>query len=48
MYKVDTAAHFVLPDYENYASIFLALVAIPSIAGEMATGFLIMLLMALL
>ena len=36
MYMVDTAAHFVLPDYEEYASIFLALVAIPSIVGEMA------------
>lgn len=36
MYMVDTTAHFVLPDYEAYASIFLALVAIPSILGEMA------------
>jgi hypothetical protein len=36
MYMTDTAAHFVLPDYESYASIFLALVAIPSIVGEMA------------
>ena len=36
MYMVDTAAHFVLPDYEDYATIFLALVAIPSIVGEMA------------
>jgi hypothetical protein len=36
MYMVDTAAHFVLPDYESYASVFLALVAIPSILGEMA------------
>ncbi len=36
MYMVDTAAHFILPNYENYASIFLALVAIPSIVGEMA------------
>ena len=36
MYMLDTAAHFVLPDYEAYASIFLALVAIPSIVGEMA------------
>lgn len=36
MYMVDTAAHFLLPDYEAYASIFLALVAIPSIVGEMA------------
>ena len=36
MYMIDTAAHFVLPDYEDYATIFLALVAIPSIIGEMA------------
>lgn len=36
MYMVDTAAHFALPEYENYASIFLALVAIPSIIGEMS------------
>lgn len=36
MYMVDTAAHFVLPNYEDHASIFLALVAIPSIFGEMA------------
>jgi hypothetical protein len=36
MYMVDTGAHFLLPDYDRYASIFLALVAIPSIAGEMA------------
>jgi hypothetical protein len=36
MYMLDTAAHFVLPDYDAYASLFLALVAIPSIVGEMA------------
>lgn len=36
MYMVDTGAHFLLPDYDSYASIFLALVAIPSIVGEMA------------
>lgn len=36
MYMVDTTAHFVLPDYESYASIFLVLVAAPSIVGEMA------------
>jgi len=35
MYMLDTFAHFVLPDYEAYASVFLALVAIPSILGEM-------------
>jgi glucan phosphoethanolaminetransferase (alkaline phosphatase superfamily) len=36
MYMVDTGAHFVLPDYETYSSVFLALVAIPSIVGEMS------------
>lgn len=36
MYMVDTAAHFMLPNYDNFAGIFLALVAIPSIFGEMA------------
>jgi len=36
MYMVDTAAHFLLPNYQALAGIFLALVAVPSIFGEMA------------
>jgi hypothetical protein len=36
MYMIDTGAHFMLPNYEAYGSIFLALVAIPSIVGEMS------------
>jgi hypothetical protein len=36
MYMIDTGAHFILPNYEAYGSIFLALVAIPSIFGEMS------------
>lgn len=36
MYIMDTTAHFVLPDYQKFASVFLALVAIPSILGEMS------------
>lgn len=36
MYMVDTGAHFLLPDYDSYADVFLALVAIPSIVGEMS------------
>lgn len=36
MYMVDTVAHFLMPDYTEYASLFLMLVAIPSILGEMA------------
>ncbi|HYQ58897.1 MAG TPA: DUF4386 domain-containing protein [Draconibacterium sp.] len=36
MYMIDTGAHFLLPNYADVAGIFLALVAIPSILGEMA------------
>lgn len=36
MYIMDTVAHFSLSNYHEYASVFLALVAIPSILGEMA------------
>jgi hypothetical protein len=36
MYMVDTVAHFLLQNYKEYSSIFLALVAIPSIIGEMS------------
>ncbi len=33
-YVVDTVAHGLLSDYESYASLFLAIVAIPSLIGE--------------
>ncbi|MEZ4411115.1 MAG: DUF4386 domain-containing protein [Polyangiales bacterium] len=36
MYMVDTAAHLLIADYQRYAKVFLPLVAIPSIFGEMA------------
>jgi len=36
MYMVDTGAHFLLQNYDEYSSVFLALVAIPSIIGEMS------------
>lgn len=36
MYIVDTSAHFLMENYDSYAVIFLTLVAIPSIFGEMA------------
>lgn len=36
MYIVDTIAHFMLSNYQDYASLFLAMVAIPSIIGEMS------------
>lgn len=43
MYMLDTVAHFLLPDYDAYASIFLALVAIPSIVGEMSLALWLLL-----
>lgn len=36
MYMVDTTAQFTLSNYDQYKDVFLALVAIPSILGEMA------------
>ncbi len=36
MYMIDTGAHFLLSNYDEYGSVFLALVAIPSIIGEMS------------
>lgn len=36
MYMIDTGAHFLLPNYKAYSSTFLALVATPSIIGEMS------------
>lgn len=36
MYMMDTTAHFLLADYNSYKTLFLALVAIPSIVGEMS------------
>jgi hypothetical protein len=36
MYMIDTGAHFLLSNYNEYKSLFLSLVAIPSIIGEMS------------
>jgi hypothetical protein len=36
MYMVDTTAHFLMANYNEFASLFLALVALPSILGEMS------------
>ena len=36
MYIVDTTAHFLMPNYKEYSSVFLALVAVPSVIGEMS------------
>lgn len=36
MYVVDTVAHFSLSNYADFASVFLVLVATPSIIGEMS------------
>ena len=36
LYMLDTLAHFLLSNYSDYAAIFLLLVAVPSILGEMS------------
>ncbi|MGB1092462.1 MAG: DUF4386 family protein [Oceanobacter sp.] len=36
MYMLDTCAHFLLPNYADYAELFLMAVAVPSILGEMS------------
>lgn len=36
VYMIDTIAHFTMADYTNYADLFLLMVAIPSVLGEMA------------
>jgi len=43
MYMIDTSAHFVLFDYDSYANIFLTLVTVPSILGEMALSIWLLL-----
>lgn len=43
MYIIDTGAHFLLENYKNYQSIFLAMVAIPSIIGEMSLAIWLLL-----
>jgi len=39
MYAVDTIAHVMLPNYEAHSSLFLIVVAVPSIVGEMSLAF---------
>lgn len=42
-YLVGSLARFVLPDYEDYRNLFMALVAVPAIAGEFSlTGWLLL------
>ena len=43
-YVLDTVAHLVLADYEASADLFLAIVALPSLIGEMS--FAVWLLLA--
>jgi len=36
MYMLDTTAHFMLPNYDEFSDLFLLLVAVPSIFGELS------------
>lgn len=42
-YVTDTLAHTLLADYADYASLFLAVVAVPSIVGELWLGLWLLL-----
>jgi hypothetical protein len=42
-YLVGSLAHFVLPNYEDYRNLFMALLVVPAIAGEFSfTGWLLL------
>lgn len=42
-YVVDTVAHLVIADYQAYSGVFLAIVAVPSVLGELSlTGWLLL------
>jgi hypothetical protein len=43
-YVLDTAAHLLLGNYEASADLFLALVAVPSVIGEMSFALWLLLL----
>ena len=36
VYIIDTTANFLMPNYQDYSNIFLTIVAIPSVIGEMS------------
>jgi hypothetical protein len=38
-YLIDSFANFLLPDYANYKDIFLMIVVIPGIIGELSLTF---------
>lgn len=38
-YLIDSFAHFLLPNYADYATIFLLIVAVPAVIAEFALTF---------
>lgn len=42
-YVIDTSAHTLLANYDDYATVFLAIVAIPSVVGELWFAFWLLL-----
>lgn len=38
-YVIDSTAHFLLPNYTDYKTIFLLIVAIPGVIGELSLAF---------
>jgi hypothetical protein len=42
-YLIDSFANFLLPDYENYKNIFMLIVVVPGIIGELSLTFWLLL-----
>jgi hypothetical protein len=42
-YAIDTLAHALLGNYDDYATVFVLIVAIPSVIGEFALGLWLLL-----
>lgn len=38
-YLIDSFAHFLLPNYTDYKTIFLLVVAVPGVIGELSLAF---------
>jgi hypothetical protein len=38
-YLIDSTAHFLLPNYTDYETIFLLIVAVPGVIGELSLAF---------
>jgi Co/Zn/Cd efflux system component len=38
-YLIDSTAHFLLPNYNDYKTVFMLIVAVPGVIGELSLAF---------